>query len=337
MATTIKDVAARAGLSVMTVSRVLNGQRQVSAEAREKVTAAVEALGYRRNAFARGLSRSRSFLICMIMPERIPDYVVEFQQGAIRSCRDNGYHLVVVPCDNGADTPANVVADAIATLRPDGLLLLPPITDDLAVLEVLDRSAVAYVRVAPGLELKRASSISMDDVEAARRMTLALLDLGHREIAFIAGPEEHAASGLRLHGYRLALNERGLAVESRLVWQGGGIFEESDVPATALLSAADRPSAVFAFNDETALAVMAAAYRLGLSIPRNLSVAGFDDGEIARQAWPPLTTVRQPIQAMAAGATEMIIAQADANVRRIEHRRLDFDLVFRGTTAAPDA
>ena len=105
MTTTIKDVAARAGLSVMTVSRVLNGERHVSAQAREKVQAAIEALGYRRNVFARGLPGARSFLICMLIPESIPDYVAEFQQGAVEKCRSAGYHLVVQPFDSHLNAP----------------------------------------------------------------------------------------------------------------------------------------------------------------------------------------------------------------------------------------
>jgi LacI family transcriptional regulator len=333
--TTIKDVAARAGLSVMTVSRVLNGERHVSAQARAKVQDAIEALDFRRNTFARGLPGSRSFLICLVIPEMIPAYVAEFQHGAIESCRAKGYHLVVLPYETGADAAAGVVAGAVASLRPDGFLLLPPITDDQAVLDVLDRSETPYVRMAPLTELERASSISMDDAEAARRMTAALLDLGHRRIGFFTGPPDHAASVWRLEGYRRALQERGLAVDSRLVREGQGVFDGDETEVVALLTSPDRPSAIFAFNDEIGLAVMAAAYRLGLSVPGDLSVAGFDDSELSRLAWPALTTVRQPIFAMAGAAAELVIAQAEAGTRRIEHRRLDFDLMLRDTIGAP--
>ena len=333
MTTTIKDVAARAGLSVMTVSRVLNGERHVSAQARARVQDAIEALDFRRNAFARGLPGSRSFLICLVIPEMIPAYVAEFQHGAIESCRAKGYHLVVLPYE--ADATAGVVANAVASLRPDGFLLLPPITDDPALLDVLDRSETPYVRMAPLTQLDRASSISMDDVEAARRMTAALLDLGHRRIGFLTGPPGHAATVWRLEGYRRAFQERGLTAEPRLVREGEGVFEGDETEVVALLTDPDRPSAIFAFNDEIALAVMAVAYRLGLSVPGDLSVAGFDDSELSRLAWPPLTTVRQPIFAMAGAAAELVIAQAEAGTRRIEHRRLDFDLMFRDTIGAP--
>ncbi|MEK7430397.1 MAG: LacI family DNA-binding transcriptional regulator [Pseudomonadota bacterium] len=335
MTTTIRDVAAWAGLSVMTVSRVLNGERHVSAEARDRVQAAVSALGYRRNVFARGLPGSRSFLICLLIPEIIPAYVAEFQQGAIQYCRAEGYHVVAQPYDSRTDVMAGAVVSAIAALRPDGFLLLPPMTDDLPVLEALDRARTPYVRMAPSLEPERASSISIDDVQAAREMTEALLDLGHEKIGFILGPGDHAASAWRFEGYRLALEGRGRAIEPRLVQQGDFMFDGGETSAMSLLTAPDRPTAIFGSNDETAIGVMAAAHRLGLSVPGDLSVAGFDDSEIARLAWPQLTTVRQPIQAMAAAAAELVIGQADAEERKVEHRRLDFSLVFRGTTAAP--
>jgi LacI family transcriptional regulator len=319
----------------MTVSRVLNGERHVSAQARARVQDAIEALDFQRNAFARGLPGSRSFLICLVIPEMIPAYVAEFQHGAIECCRAKGYHLVVLPYDDGADNPVEVVAGALASLRPDGFLLLPSITDDPAVLDMLDRSETPYVRMAPLTQPERASSISMDDVEAARRMTTALLDLGHRRIGFFTGPPDHAASVWRLEGYRLALEARGLAMEPWLVRSGEGVFEGDETEVIALLDEPDPPSAVFAFNDEIALAVMAVAYRRGLSVPEDLSVAGFDDSELSRLSWPPLTTVRQPIFAMAGAAAELVIAQAEAGTRRVEHRRLDFDLVFRGTIAPP--
>lgn len=333
--TTIKDVAARAGLSVMTVSRVLNGERHVSAGAREKVQAAIEALGYRRNVFARGLPGSRSFLICLLIPEAIPSYVAEFQQGAIQYCRARGYHLVVQPFDRGSDVAADAVAGTVATLRPDGFILLPPTTDDLAVLDVLDRSGAPYVRLAPGVEPDRAASVSMDDVGAARQMTRALFDLGHENIGFIAGPAEHAASAWRYEGYRQAFEERGRTIDERFVAQGNFEVDGGEAAGGMLLSAPEPPTAIFASNDETALGVMAAAHALGLSAPRDLSVVGFDDSEMARLAWPQLTTVRQPIQAMAAAAAELVIAQAEAGERVIEHRRLDFELAFRDTTAPP--
>jgi LacI family transcriptional regulator len=333
--TTIKDVAARAGLSVMTVSRVLNGERHVSAAAREKVREAIDALGYRRNVFARGLPGSRSFLICMPIPEMIPDYIAEFQQGAVERCRAEGYHLVVQPYDGQSTMTGEPVAATIASLRPDGFLLLPPMSDNLAVLDTLDQASVPYARLAPSVEAGRGACVCVDEVEAARAMTAALLDLGHRRIGFIGGPPDHGASAWRLEGYRKALAERGVAADRALEADGDFLFDSGDVAGERLLSQPDRPSAIFAGNDDMALGVMAAARRLGLSVPGDVSLAGFDDGEIASLAWPQLTTVRQPVQAMASAAAEAVIAMVESGERAASSRRLDFALVFRGSTAPP--
>ena len=331
--TTIKDVAARAGLSVMTVSRVLNGERHVSALAREKVQAAIEALGYRRNVFARGLPGARSFLICMLIPESIPDYVAEFQQGAVEKCRSAGYHLVVQPFDSRTGMAAQAVAAAVASLRPDGFLLLPPVSDDLAALDMLDKAGVPYGRLAPSVAPERGACVAIDEVEAARAMTAALLDLGHRRIGFIGGPPNHGASAWRLEGYRRAMAERGLTPEPGLLQDGDFMFEGGEAAGARLLDLTPPPSAIFAGNDDMALGVMAVAQRRGVSLPRDLSVVGFDGGESADLVWPQLTTVRQPVREMAATAAEAVIAMVETGERGASSQRLDFTLLMRASSA----
>ena len=334
MTTTIKDVAARAGLSVMTVSRVLNGERHVSAQAREKVQAAIEALGYRRNVFARGLPGARSFLICMPAPELISDYLAEVQQGAVERCRAAGYHLVVQPYDEGDEVTDAPVTSALAALRPDGFLLAPPMSDNLAALDALERARTPYARLAPSVEPARGACVAIDEMEAARAMTAALLDLGHRRIGFVGGPVGHGASAWRLAGYRRALAERGVANDPELEAGGDFMFESGEAAGEALLRLAEPPSAIFAGNDDMALGVMAAAQRLGLSAPGNLSVAGFDGGEIAELAWPQLTTVRQPVRAMGAAAAAAIIDMVETGELTARSQQLDFTLLMRGSTAA---
>ena len=332
MATTIRDVAARAGVSVMTVSRVLNGERHVSAASRERVLEAVDALGYRPNIFARGLPGARSFLICLLVPEVIPGYVAELQLGAIERCRAAGYHLVAQPYDSRRRHYAAAVTDAIAALRPDGFIVTPPISDDLGVLDVLDASSTAFVRLSPGLEPERGNSISIDEVEAARQMTALLIEAGHRRIAFVRSHPDHLAAAGRYDGYRQALAEHGLPFDDVLVRQGDFDFSGGETCGTSLLTQGVRPTAIFASNDDTALGVMAAANRLGLRTPRDLSVVGFDDSEIARQTWPRLTTVRQPIRQMAAAAAEMLIRPQSPAA---EHRHVPFEIVLRDSVGPP--
>jgi len=332
LATTIRDVAAHAGVSVMTVSRVMNGERHVSAASRERVLKAVEALGYKPNIFARGLPNSRSFLFCLLVPEVIPGYLAEFQLGAIERCRAAGYHLVAQPYDSHRPQYAEAVKDAIAALRPDGFFLTPAISDDLGVLDVLEASAIPYVRLAPGLAPERGHSISIDEIEAARQMTQLLIEAGHRRIGFIRGHPDHVAASWRFEGYRRALQQLGVAFDEGLVRQGNFDFSGGETCGLSLLSRAERPTAIFAANDDTALGVMAAAHQLGLSVPREVSVTGFDDSELAQRAWPQLTTVRQPIRRMAAAAADILL---DAGNGAVEHRRMDFEIVQRGSVAPP--
>jgi len=316
----------------MTVSRVLNGERHVSATSRERVLEAVEALGYRPSIFARGLPGNRSFLICLLVSEVIPGYVAEFQIGAIERCRASGYHLVVQPYDSRQHHYAEAVKGAIAALRPDGFIVTPPISDDLGVLDVLDASNTPFVRLSPGLEPERGNSISIDEVEAARQMTAMLIETGHRRIGFIRSHPDHLAAGGRFSGYRLALADHGLPFDETLVRQGDFDFSGGEACGASLLAQAGRPTAIFASNDDTALGVMAAANRLGLRAPQDLSVVGFDDSELARQAWPPLTTVRQPIRQMAAAAAEMLIQPQPPTA---DHRRVAFEIVRRESVGPP--
>lgn len=333
MATTIRDVAARAGLSVMTVSRALNGEPHVSESARERVMQAVSELGYRRNAFARGLPGSRSFLICLLLPEVMPGFIAEFQLGAVEACRPAGYHLVGRPYHTYRGKYAEAVQDALATLRPDGMLITPPLSDDPAVLKVLDAAGTPYVRFSPGRDFDRGSSVSVDEVAAAREMTRLLVESGHRRIGYISGLPSHRAARRRLDGYRQALADAAIPFDAGLVCEGDLEFPGGLAAGLTLLERPDRPSAIFAANDDMALGVVAAADRLGVRVPDEVSVVGFDDSEPARLAWPQLTTVHQPIRAMAAVATGMLIEQAEAGAARADRRVLDFSIVRRGSLA----
>lgn len=333
MATTIRDVAARAGLSVMTVSRALNGEPHVSEGARERVMQAVNELGYRRNAFARGLPGSRSFLICLLLPEVMPGFIAEFQLGAVEACRPAGYHLVGRPYHTHEGRYGEVVQDALATLRPDGILITPPLSDDPAVLKVLDEALTPYVRFSPGRDFDRGSSVSIDEIAAAREMTRLLIEAGHRSIGYISGLSTHRAALRRMDGYRQALEEAAIPFDAGLVREGDLEFPGGRSAGASLLERPERPTAIFAANDDMALGVIAAADRLGVRVPDDVSVVGFDDSEPARLAWPQLTTVHQPIRAMAAVATRMLIEQAEAGEPRADHRVLEFSIVQRSSHA----
>jgi LacI family transcriptional regulator len=335
---TINEVAERAGVSIKTVSRVLNREPNVREETRERVLMAVEALDYRPSQSARSLAGSRSFLLGLFFDNPSPAYVADVQRGAVSTCRGSGYHLVIEPVDSADPDLVRTVRRAAGALRLDGVLLTPPVVDNPLVLDALDQAGTPYVRIAPHREFERAPWVGMDDARAAYEMTVHLLDLGHVDVAFITGPAEHGAAHRRYDGFLAAMRDRGLAVRPDRVRQGAFSFRSGVDCAEALLGTADRPTAIFAANDDMALGVLAAAGRMGVCVPAELSVAGFDDTPSASAVWPPLTTVRQPIFEMAAAAAGMILSGPDHGrdqAGRPTHRLLDFRLMSRASTAPP--
>ncbi|KQV58501.1 MULTISPECIES: LacI family DNA-binding transcriptional regulator [unclassified Caulobacter] len=343
---TIYDVAARAGVSIKTVSRVMNNEPNVRPAMRERVLTAAGDLGYSPNLSARSLAGSRSFVIAVFVDaaltidhwqsERGADYLSRIQLGATLECRAAGYHLLIELIDHEGPQVRQEVAALLAALKPDGVILTPPSSDNEVVLELLDKAGTPYVRVGPergGLGPR----VHMDDVAAAREMTEHLADLGHKRIGFIVGEPRYGASQARREGYLEAMKARRLPVAEGLVRQGDFTFQSGLEQAKALLALADRPTAIFASNDDMALGCIAAIAEAGLMIPGDISVAGFDDSPSSRFSRPQLTTVRQPVAEMSSVAAKLLIAQAKSNERpeRPIDELLPFELIHRASTAPP--
>jgi LacI family transcriptional regulator len=338
---TIFDVAKRAGVSIKTVSLVMNRQPNVSDKTRERVLQAVDDLGYRPNQSARSLAGSRSFLIGLFHDNPIPSYVTSVQMGAVSGCRKSGYHLMVEPIDASLENVGLHVTQLLTTLRPDGLILTPLVTDNNAAIASIEAFGTPYVRIAPGGDRKRSAHVLMDEVAASRAMVEHLIQLGHRTIGFVRGHPRHGASRERFQGFLEAMNSAGRVVRQDLIVQGDFSFQSGLDCAAVLLSAPRPPTAIFCSNDEMAVGVMSYAHRSGLSIPGDLSIAGFDDAPSASVVWPQLTTIRQPIFEMAAIAVEMLITgvatAAPVEGQAPPSRIVDFGLVVRESTAPPCA
>ena len=331
MRPTIKDVSAMAGVSTKTVSRVLNKERYVSDDARARVEAAVAQLNFRPSQAARTLAGRRSFQIALIYDNHSPHYIHQIQTGVWSRCLEEGVRLLAQPCDVASPTLADEVGGLIDQTQVDGVILSSPVTDAAAALDELERRSIPYVRISPGTEHGRYSSVSMDDAQAADDMTSHLIALGHRRIGFIIGHANHAASDLRLYGYRRALDRAGIAFEPKYVRPGQFDFASGEAAAERMLDLPNPPTAIFASNDDMAAGVLTVAHRRGLSLPRDLSVAGFDDTALASQLWPPLTTVRQPTRDLAYAAAALLFEGEEDPV----HRRLAHELVVRASTAPP--
>ncbi|WP_431100463.1 LacI family DNA-binding transcriptional regulator [Roseateles noduli] len=346
---TIIDVAREAGVSIKTVSRVLNQEPGVHTETREAVLKVVADLKYRPKQSARSLAGGRSFLIGLLYYDPSAAFVGGVQQGATLRCREAGYHLVVESLHNDAPDLAMQVDRMVSALRPDGMILTPPLCDHPQVLAALRESQTPCVLISPAADQPDHPSVRMDDVHAAEEITNLLISLGHTRIAIIKGAKEQVASKRRYQGYLSALKAHKLPLDKDLVVQGDFTFDAGVEAAYQLLSRRQRPTAVFASNDDMALGVLAAAQRLGLAVPGDLSIAGFDDTPAAARVWPPLTTVRQPMDDMARVAVDLLIGaprDADPDVEADEaakprHRVLPHELVVRdstavlGTTTAP--
>jgi len=336
---TIVDIAREAGVSIATVSRVLNRGEGAGPEVRSRVLEIVERLGYRPNVSARALSGRRSYLIGVVFL-RVGGYhyVGEVQLGAMTACRRAGYHLVVeqIETPEGTITPAALGA----TLRDaafDGLILTPPLCDDMGLLAAVEAEGIPYIRLAPNSDVERSPYVWIDDREAAREQTLRLWEMGHRRIAFIDGPADHRAAVSRREGYLAALRECG--IEDPAGWiVPGDFFGMSGFSAAERILALDpRPTAIFAGNDEMAIGALAALTKHGVGVPERMSVVGFDNSAAAQTSWPPLTTVHQPIAEMAEAAVEMLVAGfGDKRFRdRVQERKLDYRLISRQSAAPP--
>jgi LacI family transcriptional regulator len=326
---TINDVAALAGVSTKTVSRVLNREPHVRPVLRDRVAEAVRSLNYQPNVAARALAGSRAYLLGLCYDNPSPGYVSAIQVGALSACREAGYHLLVEQVESDPARGADQVEALLTAVKMDGLILSPPVCDRPEVLDLLQRLGVPFVRIAPAGQFDRGAYVFMDDRKAAYDMTARLVALGHRRIGFVRGPQDHSATPLRLQGFTDAMRDAGLEVRPEWIVPGAFSFRSGGGCGERLLSLAERPTAIFASNDDMALGVMAAASRMGLKLPGDLSVAGFDDSPIAQIVWPQLTTIRQPVEAMARAATALLV---EGRAREPVARLLHFELVDRGST-----
>jgi LacI family transcriptional regulator len=336
MKATITDVAEKAGVSMKTVSRVLNNEPNVAEKTRERVQAVAAELRYSPNLSARGLATSKSYLIALIYDNVSPNYISHIQLGAIEACREAGYHLVVEPLSVRANTTRAEKDKAIRTvldrLPVDGVILAPPLVDNEAVLKTLAESNVKCVRVSPKVGGKQ-DFVGMDDVTASYQMTQHLLEQGHRKIAFIRGSAEHSASALREVGFIKAMDEVNTRVPKNFFVEGDFSFASGAKAARTLLSLplSERPTAVFASNDDMAAAVISVAGQMGVNVPSDLSVCGFDDTPLARVIWPALTTVKQPIFKMGYQAAKQLVKRPGDGDETAQI--LDFEIMIRDSVA----
>lgn len=328
---TITDVSKVAGVSIKTVSRVLNGEAYVHKDTRAKVEKAIAELNFHPSAAARSLAGRRSFQIGLVCDNPSPFYVYEMQAGIHERCEASGVRMIAQPYDRASPRLLNDIVGLMETTHVDGLVLTPPVSDRQDVLDLLVARQQPFVRISPGLRLDASSSISIDNAASAMSMATHLITLGHRKIALVRGHPDYAVSRLREDGFRAGLAAAGIGLDPDLVEKGEFDFASGAAAGERLLGRVKgmAPSAVFAANDDMAAGVLAAAHRLGLKVPEDCSVAGFGDDALAGYVWPPLTTIRQPVRVMGWHAADLLL---DSDKNPVVERRLDAPLVVRGST-----
>jgi len=333
----MKDVAKLSGVSIKTVSRVLNNEPHVQEILRERVRKAVKELNYIPSRSARALRGRKSYNITLICHSGNSAYVNSIQFGAIIACQSLGYQLSVVLLEGLADKSLSDIKTDIRKFteihQPDGILLLSLYAAHKRIAQALDELEIPTVRVGPITDKVNGIIVEIDDFRASMELTQHLLDLGHKRIGFIRGKEDQAATEVRYKGYCFALEAEGIAVDPELVLRGQFDFKSGLEGGDAFLSMESPPTAIFASNDDMAAGVVTAAMKRNLKVPNDLSVVGFDDSDVAVRMWPPLTTVSQPLQMLGEVAITNLVEgfknDSDKPKKKIV---LDHELIIRDTT-----
>ncbi len=329
---TINDVARLSGVSKKTVSRVINRSPLLNAATREKVEAVIAELGYVPNPQARALALRRNFLIGLIHDNPNAQMVLNFQQGVLEAIRETEFALVVRPVDRNSARLLDDVRAFIETQRPYGVLVLPPISENDAVVALCRELGCNYVRMGSARLDDEAHLVESNDRAAVGQAIEYLASLGHRRIGFVAGPDGFRSAQERAEGYAEAVARLKLDKGPALSAAGNYTFESGHAAGVRLLEVSPRPTAIFASNDEMAAGVLHAARERGIAVPEDLSIVGFDDTAIAAHIWPPLTTVRWPIVSMARSAAMKLIeptAAAD------QPSLFPSDLIRRASAVSP--
>ena len=311
-AATINDIARLSGVSKKTVSRIINHSPLVRKDTRERVEALMREVGYAPDPMARALAFRKSFLIGMVYDNPTAQFIVDMQYGALDHLRDSGFELVVHPCDSRDPSYIEGVRRFVQQQKLHGVMLVPRVSEDPALAAMLDGIGCRYVRIAAVAMDRPERMLITHDHDGAAEVANYLTSLGHRDIALVAGPRGYRSAVERTNGFVEGLRRRGIELPKNRLIEAGYTFESGIAAAEKLLSAKQRPTAIFCENDEMAAGVYRVALRAGIDIPRKLSVVGYDDSPLASRLWPPLTSVRRDTRDTGRLAAAMLIRPDDA-------------------------
>jgi len=331
---TINDIARLASVSKKTVSRVINQSPLVQEATRARIQAVIDKFGYVPDPQARGLAFRKAFLIGLVYDNPNAQYIVNCMEGALDAVRNSEYEVVVHPCDRKNPDFIAGVRRFVERQKLRGVILLPPISENDELTRALTAADCAYVRITYAQLDDPSRIVISNDRLAVAEVANYLISLGHKRIGYIAGPAGFRSTIERLSGFREAVTARGLAFGPELIVEGGYTYESGVAGGEKLLALSPRPTAIFASNDEMAAGVYRAANRLGLSIPGDLSIVGFDDGALASRLLPSLTTIRLPIRELGRIAAQKILHPEAAGGAHAMVTPLEPHLVIRDSCRA---
>ena len=338
---TIDDVASLAGVSIKTVSRVVNREPNVRESTRERVEQAIAQLKYRPNVSARNLASHHAHLIVLVYDDpsayEAPSaqYIINMQEGALKACSAAGFELLIHPCNYRDANVGRELQSIIGRVRAAGIIIAAPLSNMPNIVRAVRETGSAYVRLSPGSANGDEHAVSTNDREFSAEMTRYLASLGHKRIAFIKGDTAHKAVGNRYDGYLDGLKQSGIEYRAELVAQGNNSLGSGEECAIELLQREPRPTAIFCANDDMAAGVLRVATRLGIRVPDELSIAGCDDIALCQQLYPSLTTIRQPLAAMAEIASQALIDASRGKSDKPAHNVVPGSLEIRESTAPP--
>lgn len=313
MKVTINDVAKLAGVSMKTVSRVINKEPSVRKKTYDVVMEAVNELNYQPNLAARNLAGTSSFTVGLVYDNPNAYYVIDMQNGVLSRCKDEGYELVIHPCSYTDDNMEDDFKTMIKRSRLAGLVLTPPLSEQSSITNMLDELNIHYVRVLSGrpTDEDQDTCIYVNDYKAAYEITTHLLTLGHKNIGFICGDKEHKSTSERLEGYKAALEDHNSQTNSDFIYDGKYSFESGVEGAKALLADNNKLAitAILGGNDEMAAGALFASRLMGIQIPEQLSITGFENSPFSRQTWPKLTTAHQENDVISQHAARLLFTK----------------------------
>lgn len=328
MKVSIFDVAKKAGLSVVTVSRVLNNATTVREKNRLKVLQAMKDLDYRPNAAARSLAKGKTGVIGLIITTLQDSFLDSIVQHASRQLKEHGYYLALSVANYPLEEGYGL--ELIQEDRVDGVLILSAVYEDMYVMELKKRK-IPFVLIDSQSMHPPATSVQVDNYKGGYEATQHLITMGHSRVAHMRGPNFFLSAAERERGYRDAMHEAGL--ETMVIGTGEFSIPTGYTLMKEWLSEHEIPEALFAADDFMAIGAINALQEAGYRVPEDVSIVGYDDQVLATQLRPYLTTVKQPSERIACGAVDMLIKQINGAYKRQPALKVEPELVVRATSA----